>query len=99
MISARRTNKRMEWALNRIRERVALKLGMINKDGYLPMTEPPNELEELDMLQQELPQIEMMLTQPPSPETEALRSQAQTKYQRWIELSLKLRGNNGQAPS
>lgn len=97
MISADRTERKMRWAVERYRKRVRDKLRQANTDKRLPLTtKPVNEVEELALLQQKLPQLQQFLNMPPDPAYEAQRAQAQEDIIRWMELSLKLRGQDGQ---
>ena len=89
-LSAKGINATMAWAVPEFIRLCKMYLKGAAQDGYLPLSEPPkNELEEMDLLQAELPQLQMILAQPPDPRIEAQRSQAQQKVQRLMSLRLK----------
>lgn len=97
-------NATIKWADKEIDRLIDIYMDGVFQDGYAPGSEPPNELEELDMLTEEMPMIQMTLAQPPTPEWEAVRSQMQQKMQRYIELRLKYPAGeeyatNGQYPA
>ena len=88
-LSANRMKALSEWAVDYYSEQVDLYLKAAMQDGYLPMTEKMNALEERDSLRMQLPQIQATLAMPPDPSIEAQRSQAQQKYVRLTDLDLK----------
>ena len=86
----------MEWAPKYFEQQVTMYLEGAMQDGYLPLTtKPKGEVEEMDLLQQKEPQMRMILSLPPDPSIEAIRSRTQLDYQRLMQLRLKLRGQNG----
>ena len=88
----------MQWAVPEYERLVTMYLKAAMQDGYLPMTEKPNPLEELDMLTQQRPMRQAILAQPPDPRFEAIRSQAQLQEQRYEDLRLKEAEYGNQAP-
>lgn len=89
-LSGKRLNSLMAWADKEADRLVNMYLRAAFQDKYAAGQEPPaNELEEMDMLQAELPQLQMILAQPPDPSIEAQRSDAQQKVQRLVALRLK----------
>ena len=94
-LSADRTEKRMGWALDRFDQRVQAQLKASNQDKRLPLSSAPKgEAEELDLLQQQLPDIQRTLSLPEDPSTNPYRLIAQKKMVRYVELFMKIRGSN-----
>lgn len=95
-LSANRYAELMKWGVDDFERRVEMYLKAAMQDDYLPLTEPPSgELEEMDMLAQQEQMMRMILAQPPDVKHEAIRSQAQQKMARLIELRLKHHAANG----
>ena len=89
MLAGAYLNSLLAWADTEADRLVDMYMGAAFQDKYVGGTTKPNELEEMDMLQAELPQLQQTLAMPPDPQIEARRQQAQWKVQRLIHLRLK----------